>query len=333
MDTTDQIRNLIIKFLQKETSDEEIKELKAWLREDEVHRKYFDEINDTFQASVTMGRINSEKINTAWKNLAQRIDLNEQLEVKRSISLFKARNLYKLAAAISGIVLIAYLSWHQFASGPHDNNRAIVYQSKKLNTRITLPDSSVVWLNTNSTLEYPSTFGTGSREVDLKGEAFFDVKKGKGDFIVNTEKLSVYVKGTKFNVRAYANESDVKTTLQEGKVELKVRGDWEVYTMKPGDQITFNSARKEVIIHEVDPSDYSAWKEDRLVFDNTPLAEIIQKLENRYRVTITVDEVIANRERLTMTIENETLDEVLEFIQLSSRLKYTRMKNHVTIYE
>jgi ferric-dicitrate binding protein FerR (iron transport regulator) len=201
------------------------------------------------------------------------------------------------------------------------------------NTRVVLPDNSVVWLNTNSTLEYAADFGTATREVSLKGEAFFDVKKDSKSFIVKTDNISIYVKGTRFNVRAYANEADIKTTLEEGKVELQVKGDKDIFTMRPGDQITFNSNLKKITRNTVDPTDYSSWKEERLVFDDTPLRDIILKLENRYNVDIEVDSALAEKERLTMTIEQETIDEVLEFIQLSSGLKYKKDKNQISIYE
>lgn len=332
MDQTPQeIKALIIKFLQRETNDEEIATLQAWLREDERHRNYFDEINDTFQTSVTLGRFNPEKIDVAWKSLNHRI--HEDNDAKhRFLARDTRHTFFKVAAAIALLLVASYVI-RQFWTTSTRNRGAMVYNSKSLTTRVDLPDGSTVWLNINSALEYDADFGVTHRRVVLRGEAFFDVEKSKNDFIVSTKTISIYVKGTKFNVRAYADDPNVKTTLEEGKVELKVEGAAELYYMKPGDQITVNSDLKKVVVDKVDPSDFSAWKEERLVFDNVQLSEIVLKLENRYTIDIVIDPSLAQRERLTMTIEHESIDEVMELIRLSSQIKYKKEKNQILIYE
>ena len=196
-----------------------------------------------------------------------------------------------------------------------------------------MPDSSTVWLNANSTLEYTNEFGNTTREVTLKGEAFFDVKKDHKAFIVKTDKIQVHVKGTRFNVEAYKKNATVKTTLEEGKVELHVDGSDKFFTMTPGDQIILNTQLNDVVVKKVNPLDVSAWKEDRLVFDNTPLSEVIAKLENRYKVNIKIDSKQALRERLSMTIEQEDIEEVLDLIKLSSRLQIKMEGNEIVLYE
>ena len=208
-----------------------------------------------------------------------------------------------------------------------------VRNAEGTNTRIVLPDNSVVWLNTNSSLEYPPAFGNTAREVTLKGEAFFDIEKGSKPFIVKTGNVQVHVKGTRFNVQAYKEEDSVKTTLEEGRVELHIKGKDSFYVMNPGDQITLNTKVNDVVLRKVNPSNFSAWKEERLVFENTRLADIAARIENRYKVKISIAPSIGYRERLTMTIEHETLDEVLEMIRLSSRLKIKKDNNEITFYE
>ena len=103
--------------------------------------------------------------------------------------------------------------------------------------------------------------------------------------------------------------------------------------MKPGDQIMFNAESKNVVLKKVNPALFSAWKEDYLHFENTLLSDIVLKLENRYKVNITIDDALAHKEWITMTIENESIEEVLELIKLSSSLQYTIKDNQITIYE
>ena len=325
------IKEIILRFLEGISTEEEATLLHEWLQESEANRQYFDEVNNTLQASVTLNRFNHPSVENAWSKVSKSI---EQAPV-RNISRTKSRVLLvlKIAASVCFLVVTGSLLFEILSENNVQQRSTIVRNSKVNNTRILLPDSSTVWLNANSTLEYTPEFGKTLREVTLKGEAFFDVKKDSKAFIVRTDNMQVHVKGTRFNVEAYKKNATVKTTLEEGKVELHVDGNNEFFTMKPGDQIILNTRLNNVIVQKVDPSDFSAWKEEKLVFDNTPLSEIITKLENRYKVSITIRSEKAKRERLSMIIEQEDIQEVLDLIKLSSRLQIKMEKNEIILFE
>lgn len=326
------IEELITLFLERKASEEQLKVLDAWLKADKANRRYFDEINNRFQTSVTLRHISS-KTDDAWSKFSHRITSEERGQVIRPASLsFKPLTVLKIAASVCFILLSGFLLT-KFVFKRSATEDVAVQNIKETNRRIALPDGSVVWLNTNSIIEYPSSFGNTSRIVSLKGEAFFDIKKSSKAFIVTTDNLQIHVKGTKFNVQAYKNEPSVQTTLEEGKVELHLKGTDEFYIMEPGDQITLDKDLNNVTVKKVDPDNFTAWKEEQLVFDNTPLGDVIAKLENRYRANISAAGIIASRERLTMTIEDESLDEALELIQLSSHLKMKKEKNQIILYE
>lgn len=330
--TPQHIRAIITKFLQRETSDQELEILKKWLEEDENNLLQFEGINDTFQSLVTVTKFNADKSDQAWKKLSDRID-NEK---KSTIISFQPQFsfLLKIAASIA-LVSGSYFILKNVLNREENtlHKQTLVQNSKGNKTSLLLPDSSVVFLNANSTLEYSDDFGKNSREVKLQGEGFFDVRKGKHDFIVNTDNLSIQVKGTKFNVSSTDPDGTEKTTLEEGHVILQVKGKEKLYNMKPGDQIMFNAQSKKVVLKKVNPSLFSAWKEDFLHFENTLLSDIVLKLENRYKVNITIDSALAHKEWITMTIENESIEEVLELIKLSSSLQYKIKDKQITIYE
>ena len=325
------MKEIILRFLEGDASVAEITILQTWLEESEANRQYFDEVNSTYQASITLNRLNQHKVDHAWRRLSQRIDQEPIVHKKRP----KSRSLfvYKIAATVCLFVATAAVLFKIIPGSTHEQHATIVRNSKGNNTRILLPDSSTVWLNANSTLEYTNEFGNTTREVTLKGEAFFDVKKDNKAFIVKTDKMQVHVKGTRFNVEAYKKNGTVKTTLEEGKVELHVGGSNKFFTMKPGDQIILDTRLNDVVVKKVNAFDVSAWKEERLVFDNTPLSEVIAKLENRYKVNIKIDSKKALRERLSMTIEQEDIEEVLDLIKLSSRLQIKMEGNEIVLYE
>jgi len=326
----------IIRFLQKEATEQDIWELETWLEEHEDHKRYFDQMNEAFQTSQVLSTFTHEKINLAWAKVNRKIGSSPKAPARTKVIKLYHYNILRIAASVSAIILLGYVAWSQFTRLSSDAAKStIVYSSGQHNTKVFLPDGTAVWLNTNSTLVYGPDFGVTKREVFLKGEAFFDVHKDQKSFIVNAEAFTIRVKGTRFNVQAYTNEENIRTTLEEGSVELLVKGSasGEKYAMRPGDQISFNAQQHVVTRQTVNPSDYSAWKEERLTFDNTPLADIILKLENRYKVHILINDSLAVRERLTMTIGSESLDEVLEFIQVSSRLKHRKENNNIYIYE
>lgn len=325
------MKEIILRFLGGNASSEEIGLLQSWLEESEANRQYFDEVNSTYQASITLTSLNHHKVDNAWRMLSQRLGQDPIVHAKRPKS--RSVFVYKIAATVCLIIAAAALLFRIIPTSTEEQHATIVRNSKGNNTRILLPDSSTVWLNANSTLEYTNEFGNTTREVTLKGEAFFDVKKNNKAFIVKTDKIQVRVKGTRFNVEAYKKNATVKTTLEEGEVELHVGGSNKFYTMKPGDQIILNTQVNDVVVKKVNPFDVSAWKEDKLVFDNTPLSEVIAKLENRYKVNIKIDSKKALRERLSMTIEQEDIEEVLDLIKLSSRLQIKMEGNEIVLYE
>jgi transmembrane sensor len=325
------LKEIILRFLEGRASDEEIDTLHNWLEQSEANRKYFDDVNTTFQASVTMNRINHRKVDSAWEKVSKQIKPDT---IDRPAMQMRPFNwLLKIAASVCLIALVGLAVYNVNDMFNERQQGIVVRNSESNNTRILLPDGSSVWLNANSVLEYAPQFGVDVREVILKGEAFFDVTKSSKPFIVRTEGMQVHVKGTRFNVEAYRNTSLTKTTLEEGRVELHVNGKQEVVVMQPGEQVTLDKKRFEVSRKKVDPADFSAWKEEKLVFDNKSLAEIITKLENRYKVDIQIDSSLAKRERITMTLEGETLEEVLDMIRLSSRLKIKADNNSIIISE
>jgi len=330
---TEEIKQLILRFLEGEASDQDVSDLQVWLQESADNRMYFDEVNNAYQASVTLHRFNQQKIDQAWSKLSTQIETEQP--AKGLIYSFNTINqfpFFKIAASISILLLSGFLIF--WLLGKRENSLNTIVQNNERNSiQILLPDSSVVWLNTYSSLVYPTAFDKNSRDVTLKGEAFFDVKKGKKPFIVHTQNMQVRVKGTRFNVEAYTNNPSAKTTLEEGKVELSVNNSHKKYILKPGEQIIFNAPLNKISLRKVEVGNFSAWKEKQLVFDNTPLEEIIPKLENRFSVAISADKELAATERLSLTIGDETLDEVLELVKLASRLKVKKEKGQIILYE
>lgn len=329
--TQDSIRDLIIKFLRGETSPGEVIIIEEWLNEDPSHREEFHRINTTVQAIGNGMQNKGKSVDDAWRSLSSSIESGSK--EARSVPFRKpGLPLYKIAASVVIAVAAGLAAWTYFTNNDFSFLPQSAFLLREGKSYFMLPDGSEVWVNAGSSVQYDKDFGTNVRKIILKGEAFFDVRKSKVPFIVSTENINVEVKGTRFNVESFRN-GDVKTTLEEGRVVLKIRKTNETYAMVPGDQITFNKRSSKVAVEKVNTSDYTAWKEDHLVFQNAPLSDIARKLENRYKVKIRMDSTIGEREKITMTLKDESLEEALDLIALSSSLKYRISGDAVVIFE
>ena len=156
-------------------------------------------------------------------------------------------------------LVLGYLYFHE----PElDEKYAEVTAATGSVIRYELPDHSVVWLNAGSTLRYPTVFREENRNVTLKGEAYFEVQADhKRPFYVNTPSgLSVYVYGTKFNVAAYEDDSNIETVLEKGKVNVITPDRSTIVQLIPGEQLLYDKQSKKLIKNKVDVYEKIAWK-------------------------------------------------------------------------
>lgn len=225
-------------------------------------------------------------------------------------------------------------------------------------TKLLLPDGSSVWLNSGSQLTYTTEFEKGkTREVTLKGEAFFDVvKNAQRPFIIHTDKLDVKVLGTRFNVKAYPGDKTTETSLIRGKVEVYLHSKpAEKYVLHPseklvllnevqalgkleGNQNLSPDAAKEVVIK---PLSYlsgthtdieSSWTRNILSFQDESFADVAKKIERWYDVKFEFDNTRWNQERLNGSFEDETLEQAMIALQYSTGFEYKRKGNTIHIY-
>lgn len=192
-----------------------------------------------------------------------------------------------------------------------------------------LPDGTQVTLNAHTKLTYSEGWENGAeREVWLKGEAFFHVKKtaSHSRFIVHTSQLDIIVTGTQFNVES--NEDHTNVMLTEGSVIIHTKNGQEI-NMKPGDFVAFNHQMLEK--KAVPEENVLAWRDKKLVFDNTPLTKAIEKIEDHYGVTITLTDSTIGSRTITGIMPNDNLDVLLKSVEAAMDLKVTRQDDLITI--
>lgn len=190
--------------------------------------------------------------------------------------------------------------------------------------RYELPDHSVVWLNSGSTLRYPTVFRSDNRNVELNGEAYFEVEAdNERPFYVNTRHgLTVYVYGTRFNVTAYEDDSNIETVLEKGKVNVISPDRKTIIQLAPGEQLLYNKQSQKLIKNKVDIYEKVAWKDGKLIFRNASLDDIFKRLSRHFNVDIQFNNKSGKEYKYRATFRNETLPQILDYLARSAALKW-----------
>ncbi|MCF0178468.1 MAG: DUF4974 domain-containing protein [Bacteroidales bacterium] len=201
----------------------------------------------------------------------------------------------------------------------------IVYTvNNGLQGNIVLPDSTLVTLNSGSSLRIADDFGNGSRTVYLDGEGYFDVHKDRNvPFIIKTpQEIIVTVTGTSFNLKCFSDSPRFNLTLIKGSVEVTTKTN-EVIKVAPSEEIIINSDFHS-LAHMEKPEENLVWKDGVLKFDHTPMNETIAQIERWYGVQIEVADQSLLASSFTAEFKHETLNEVLRLLCITSRLEYSR---------
>lgn len=326
---TESIRTIYLlkKFIANTFTAEELKETEQLISEgidEEIWMKVLTEHEKTFSTG---------------KNVPASPKAMERLEWIRSQLAGPAGNNHKRHfplrmlipwATIAATVLIAVLFYPQLQSfikqgSPFSDQQlvSVGYQPQMVNT----PDGSEIWVNSSSTLKYPSEFSGEQREVFLEGEGFFKVKKNPDKpFIVHAGDLKIKVLGTSFDVQSYLKDDEVTITLATGKVEIAFgpAQSGQKAVLAPGQQFVYNKSLNEYVIKKIDPYTSYAWKDGLLIFDQQPLSEITKVLERYHDVTFVFKDgqLLANK-KITFRHKNENMTNILEILSFSAGFSYS----------
>lgn len=209
----------------------------------------------------------------------------------------------------------------------------ILASSDTAKSTFILQDGSKVCLNMGSTLEFKGDLATASvRNVKLKGEAYFEVAKDAArPFIVKSENLDVQVLGTQFTMTAYDGMSS-SVYLQSGSVAVKA-ANGESTTLCPNEQFTFNPSSGICRKTESIAANHTSWAGESLNFNNVPVSDIIVNLTHWYNVDIKCDNIpAAVNTRLSLSVRNESLHEVLDAICILSGMQWSGNGDNFVIY-
>ncbi|MBN2611569.1 MAG: FecR family protein [Bacteroidales bacterium] len=354
---------LIIGLFEGRISVEGLTELKKELQNNCNSRKLYDEYLDIWQSTAKARKTNDYDPDTVWQQFKFSIKKPAR---KNVYPLFiSMKNLYYYAAAAILLFLAGSLSYYLLSNRVKNDNYLttneyiVPYGSR---SQLILPDGSKIWLNSGSKLSYNNRFGHSNRDINLEGEAYFDVAKNANlPFVINASDLNIKVLGTAFNVKAYPDEDYVETTVERGMVQVSEEKETlekrqniilsanqkMVYlvdkkspaenklnsqTMTKNTEPAKNTGLKPAIdIDKVYTKIYTSWKDNRWIIEGEELQSLVIKLERRYNVLIIINDEALKKYRFSGILENETLEQVMEAIKLTAPINYKIEQKQVVL--
>ena len=196
-------------------------------------------------------------------------------------------------------------------------------------SQIYLPDGTIVWLNSQSSIQYKPDFSGSTRSVELSGEAYFEVAKDPSKkFIVKTSAMSVTAIGTQFNVNAYSSVDRHQVALAEGKIMVqktdKLNEDDQKVYLDPGQSLSVFKSNGQMIQSSFDPKKILSWRDGIIYFEDAVFEEVVEVLQRWYGKTIIVHNIEkAGQWQFSSEFNNETLDNVMQNISYSKNFGYT----------
>ncbi len=346
-----------------EATGEELLELNELLENNSLFREKYLLFNAYWENT---GAVNSAAaIEAAFRETLSKIDLSREpeMEIRRPSRVLMLRKLMKVAAMlllVSGAVYFTYTRYKAKRINTPARGQLVWNEKQTPNgekSAIILPDSSKVTLNANSKISYPRSFSGRYREVYLSGEAFFDVtKNARQPFIIHTQKLTVKVLGTSFDVKAYPEDSVTETTLIRGSIEVTLKDrPFDKLILKPKEKlvvlnatgaesttpgtpvarirspkllltdITYFSAADSAIME-------TSWVNNKLVFRDESFEDLAARMERWYGVSIQFGNGQVKKYRFTGIFENESVKEVLNALRLTENFNYRISGDNILIY-
>lgn len=341
MSQNEDIWTIIARYQDQSLNEEDTRKLEEWLEESSENIRIFHSINRIWKASEEkshdslISELNLEKDWTRVSGRLRRSPEERRARIRHYRKLRKRQQFYSNLLKVAALVLVAFTSGFltlRYAPQPVvDEVYQPVFSEIATNAaeraNIELSDGSKVTLNAASKLIMPDRFRSDKREVELIGQAFFDVKQDRSrPFYIKSGNAVVEVVGTSFDVRSYQNESEIRVAVKTGTVELRSVDDPEnklIVNEGYKGSVRYDDGKLSLEMYD-DPDAHFGWIQGRLVFRNETLSDVFIQLERWYDVKISVedgmDEVL--NEKLTASLKTRSVREVMDVIQQTMDIKY-----------
>ena len=333
------IESIILRLMEdKYISPDEAEKLKIWLDKNPSKRSELYSLSVIWAKLDTQREVNSKVIGNRWKNIRKHIKDNTKAGYRSALNTYqKYAAIFLLGALLPSLVLAyqAFFIHEKMLS----QVISVPYGAK---SNISLPDGSEIILNAGSKINYDANYGKKDRRITLKGEAYFKVAKNKKSaFIVKTKDITVKAYGTEFNVKCYDSDNTTEATLIEGSIGVRLNNNSskKEYLLKPKEQFIYNHINGKdskhnnlIIAKNVNINLTTSWIHDKIQVRSVTLKELAVKLQRKYNVTIHIENKELEKMKFTGILENETIEQILQALELSAKIKYRIDDREIWLY-
>jgi len=321
---------LLILYFDGNCTNEEKSTVESWLNEDKQNREYFNKLRNIWAKSRQAKKYGEIDIESSLKNVKSRINIYKQAKTKY-------HQLW-LIAKVAAVVLLfvgIYAAIEQFGSSTNEL-QYVVIETNGPRKEIQLPDSSVVFLNSNSKLEYPKKFEGKTRTLKFEGEAYFEVKPDKAKpFIIETNNACTQVLGTAFNLRAIPGDTFESVVVTEGKVQFTQKLNQnknESVELIPGEKAVINIEQSNIKKMLNKDKNFMAWQTGILIFENTPLNKAVLILSEHYNMKFNIENDKLSKLTINAEYDNFSVEELIEVLKLTLNVKIEKENGVINIY-
>ena len=331
----DNIEALLFAYFSGTLTRLEEQELMEWIKADEQHKKVISEMADWW--AIAHVPLFESDIKSDFEAHFGTIANREVSQEKKKYSLLTPW--LRIAASVLVLLAVGIASYHIGKESLLASHQEMMPYEVEVplgsQSRVVLPDQSVVWLNAGSSVKYAENKEKRVRELQLKGEAYFDIAPDTTKpFIVKTEKMDIRVVGTSFNVKAYDDDEMADVALVSGKVDVMIGSRSENIRLEPNQKLALNKETNDALVTTVYGPDYYAWKEGNLRFSEQPFSTIAKDMERAYNVKIKIESELLKSEVFSGSFtKHHLIDDILKEIDVDNKYTWTQNGNQYTICE
>lgn len=319
--------NLMNEYISGSITDEDKVILFSLVEESCVYRKQYDEMVRLY-ALLHVPAFESQK-EISYTSLKKKLHLTAGAAARRRLFIY-TRN---IAAVLLSMVIVSISSIYIYSELDESDEQLYNETTVPLGsqTKILLPDGSLVMLNSGSVLKYPLSYGKKDRNVYLEGEGYFEVAKDAGKvFQVHAGGMQVKVTGTVFNIRSYAEDHSTEISLIDGGVDVFANN--KSVRLKPDEKAVYDRNTGNLYSEATDSYKSSLWTTGRLSFVHTSLVEILKEIERKYNVKIHVVSTKVEKEYFSGSIDlGMSLQEVFHFIDVDKKYYFEISGNTILL--
>ncbi|MBR5350612.1 MAG: FecR family protein [Prevotella sp.] len=330
-----QVDQWISLYINKEISHVDFDSLKTFVQSSKENREYVrKKIEVGLSSGLADPDINDFDIDRAFERFETKV--KEHSSLQQRFLRYRNRTKWLAAAAILLLILLPLGSYWRGSTDVKDSFSDMeIVTANGSNTRLTLPDGSLVWLNAGSKITYSQGFGVADRQLRLEGEGYFEVEHNeKLPFEVKTTDVNLRVLGTQFNFRNYSEDATVTVSLIKGKVFLDNNHNSQSLELNPNEKMTYDKSTRKMTKCSFNAVRSNSWTHHVIAFDDEPLQQIANDLMRAYNVKIEVAEDLKDYTFYgSFNLDSNSIEDILKALSMANQMQYKYQNGKYILYQ